>query len=203
MREQYPSPSRSSAADEAWFWLKHILCSGWLCIASRPALRCGSFSCMLHLLECNGITTCTGIRKMCNYGILSLTFDLGTCLSLTSFSSSTEGGLFLLLSCAAEIGLSGPTPAVWLHLRLGHWRSGASWQEGPRRSESSAVKTMSELYHVLVCFCRRAPTLPQGIWMMKLTLSSVPITISLTPWSENRSDLHISRFFRQHVLQAY
>ena len=27
-----------SAADEAWYWPKHVLHSGWLCITSRPVL---------------------------------------------------------------------------------------------------------------------------------------------------------------------
>ena len=33
-----PSPGHPSAADVAWYWLKRILRSGWLCITSRPFL---------------------------------------------------------------------------------------------------------------------------------------------------------------------
>ena len=29
-------PGHPSVADEAWYWLKCILCSGWLCTSSRP-----------------------------------------------------------------------------------------------------------------------------------------------------------------------
>ena len=35
---QSPSPGHPSAADEAWYWPKRILRSGWLCITSRPVL---------------------------------------------------------------------------------------------------------------------------------------------------------------------
>ena len=34
--KQSPSPSHPSAADEAWYWLKRVLRSGWLYITSRP-----------------------------------------------------------------------------------------------------------------------------------------------------------------------
>ena len=38
MRQQSPSPGHRSTADKGWYWPKHILCSGWLCVASRPAV---------------------------------------------------------------------------------------------------------------------------------------------------------------------
>ena len=35
---QSPSPGHPSTADEAWYWPKPVLHSGWLCITSRPVL---------------------------------------------------------------------------------------------------------------------------------------------------------------------
>ena len=35
IRQQSPSPGHPSAADEAWYWLKRVLCSGWLYRTSR------------------------------------------------------------------------------------------------------------------------------------------------------------------------
>ena len=45
------NPSHSSAANEAWYWPKRILHSGWLCITSRPIFkgRCGSL--IVHELQ--------------------------------------------------------------------------------------------------------------------------------------------------------
>ena len=53
--EQSPSPSHSSAADDAWYWLKSTLCSAWLCITSRPAFfypqGCGSLHTVTLLIR--------------------------------------------------------------------------------------------------------------------------------------------------------
>ena len=43
-----PVSGHPSAADEAWYWLKHVLRSGWLCRTSRPGnMWFTSRSCML------------------------------------------------------------------------------------------------------------------------------------------------------------
>ena len=50
MRQQSPSSGHLSAADEAWYWLKHVQCSGCLCTTPRTVfLVCTCLKC--HQLQ--------------------------------------------------------------------------------------------------------------------------------------------------------
>ena len=45
--------NKQHVADEPWYWLKRVLCSGWLYITSRPIFFKGDVVCWLFMFACS------------------------------------------------------------------------------------------------------------------------------------------------------